>query len=217
MDCIFNAEDVCVHFLCCLIAKSDAALFSFCHLSSLKDRYSSLKPFHQKYALLATATDLLETFDFLDESDKEEVMMFQGNARKGALGPVLAWRRMKSITKDLDQTFLPKAKVLLEDEVDHEKSHDEICEMLLQSLHVSYLLCISRYQRLIFCAFPFLCLTNVHIATIRAKNKKQQQKKIAEAMGVGISEDVTEPLTGEDYENVCSNEAKKQAAEEGNA
>ena len=94
----------------------------------LKDRYSCLKPFQQKFALLATASDLLETFDFLDDAARQEIM----NAGKDALKPVQAWRRMKSITKELDGNFLPKAKVLLEDEGNQGKSHDEICEMLLQ-------------------------------------------------------------------------------------
>ena len=49
----------------------------------------------------------------------------------------MAWRRMKLITREVNQTILPKAKELLQDEDNREKSHDEICEMLLQSMYVS--------------------------------------------------------------------------------
>ena len=109
-------------------------------LDSLKDRYSSLKPFHRKYALLATAIDLLETLDFLNDSARHDIML-RDNASKEQLAPVQAWRRMKLINKEIDENILPKAKELLEeDEGNQGKSHGAMCEMLLQIMYVSSLL-----------------------------------------------------------------------------
>jgi hypothetical protein len=66
--------------------------------------------------------------------------MFRTNASKEQLPPDLAWKRMKLITREVNQTILPKAKALIEQDNNSEKSHDEICDMLLQSMYVS--LCI---------------------------------------------------------------------------
>ena len=52
--------------------------------------------------------------------------------------PDLAWKRMKLITREMNQTILPKAKALIEQDDNSEKTHDEICDMLLQSMYVSY-------------------------------------------------------------------------------
>ena len=64
----------------------------------------------------------------------------------------------------MNQTFLPKAKELLGDEDSQERSHDEICEMLLQSMYVSCLL----YQEKVLIkgsnAFGFLSVSNKFIA-----------------------------------------------------
>eukprot|EP00585_Thalassiosira_rotula_P007443 CAMPEP_0196139714 /NCGR_PEP_ID=MMETSP0910-20130528/6886_1 /TAXON_ID=49265 /ORGANISM="Thalassiosira rotula, Strain GSO102" /LENGTH=383 /DNA_ID=CAMNT_0041400471 /DNA_START=446 /DNA_END=1597 /DNA_ORIENTATION=+ len=99
----------------------------------LKNRYSQLRPFQKKYALFATAVDLLSTLDFLNEYHRQEIM-FRTNASKEPLAPDLAWRRMKLITREINQTILPKAKALLEDDANKEKSHDVICEILLQNM-----------------------------------------------------------------------------------
>ena len=67
--------------------------------------------------------------------------MFRTNSSKEPLAPDMAWRRMKLITREVNQTVLPKATELLQieflDDDSRGKSHDEICEMLLQSMYVS--------------------------------------------------------------------------------
>ena len=60
------------------------------------------------------------------------------NASKEQMPPDLAWKRMKLITREMNQTILPKAKALIEQDDNSEKTHDEICDMLLQSMYVSY-------------------------------------------------------------------------------
>ena len=144
-----------------IFAKTHENFLSVYVRDSLKDRYSSFrKPFQQKYALLATAIDLLKTLDFLDDSARQEIMF----AGKEPLAPHQAWRRKGLITKEMNQTFLPKAKELMGDEDNQERSHDEICEMLLQSMYVSCLL----YQEKVLIkgsnAFGFLSVSNKFIA-----------------------------------------------------
>ena len=129
---------------------------SFCVRASLQDRYSSLqKPFQRKHALLATAIDLLKTLDFLDDSARQEIMF----AGKEPLAPPQAWRRKELIVKEIKKTFLPKAKQLLGDESNQGKGHEEICEMLVQSMYVSSLL----YDSGTGLCFSFCrCLTPLH-------------------------------------------------------
>lgn len=104
---------------------------------SLKSRYPNLRPFQKKFALHATTIDLLNSLDFLNDYHRQEIM-FRTNASKEQLPPDLAWKRMKLITREVNQTILPKAKALIEQDNNSEKSHDEICDMLLQSMYVSY-------------------------------------------------------------------------------
>ena len=92
-----------------------------------------------KFALFATAVDLLETLDFLDYYDRQEIM-FRRKALKDPLTPDVAWRRMKMISGEINEKILPKAKELIEDDDNSEKSHEEICALLLQSMYVSYFL-----------------------------------------------------------------------------
>lgn len=100
----------------------------------LNTRYASLRPFQRKHALLATAVDLLKALDFLNEYHVQEIM-FRTNASKEPLAPDLAWRRMKLISREINQTVLPKAKDIVENDENREKSHDEICEMILQAMY----------------------------------------------------------------------------------
>lgn len=100
----------------------------------LTNRYSTLRPFQRKSALMATATDLLNTLDFLNDYHRQEIM-FRTQASKEPLEPDLAWRRMKQISREINQTILPKAKKFIKNEDNREKSHNEICEMLLQSMY----------------------------------------------------------------------------------
>ena len=57
---------------------------------SLADQYSSLKPFQRKWALVATAIELLKTLDFLNDYQRQEIM-FRTGTSKEQLPPVLAW------------------------------------------------------------------------------------------------------------------------------
>lgn len=100
----------------------------------LKHRYPQLRPFQKKYALYSTAIDLLSTLDFLNDYHRQEIM-FRTNSSKEPLAPDLAWRRMKLIQREINQTILPQAKKFLEDDINKEKSHDEFCELLLQNMY----------------------------------------------------------------------------------
>jgi len=100
----------------------------------LTHRYPQLRPFQMKFALFATAVDLLETLDFLDYYDRQEIM-FRRKALKDPLTPDVAWRRMTMISREINETILPKAKELIENDDNSEKSHGEICALLLQSMY----------------------------------------------------------------------------------
>lgn len=100
----------------------------------LEFRYPQLRPFQKKWAVFATAVELLKSLDFLNYYQRCEIM-FRTNASKEPLAPDLAWRRMKIITREINSTILPKAKELLENEDNKDKSHDEICDMILQSMY----------------------------------------------------------------------------------
>ena len=103
---------------------------------SLTNRYSTLRPFQRKSALIATATDLINSLDFLNDYHRQEIM-FRTQASREPLDSHLAWRRMKQISREINETILPKAKEVIENEDNMEKSHDEICDALLQSMFVS--------------------------------------------------------------------------------
>ena len=101
-------------------------------------RYPQLKPFQKKLALLATAVDLLKTLDFLDDDQRQEIMLCT-KASKEPLAPGAAWRRMNLISAKISKNILPKGKELIENDDNSGKRHEEICELLLQSMYeVSY-------------------------------------------------------------------------------
>lgn len=101
---------------------------------SLKHLYPQLRPFQKKHALYATAVDLLSTLDFLTENHEQEIM-FRTNASKDLLTPQLAWRKMKMAAREIKQTILPKAKEVMETDASNKgKSHEEFCELLLQTM-----------------------------------------------------------------------------------
>jgi len=97
-------------------------------------RYPQLRPFQKKWALFATAVELLRTLDFLNHYQRQEIM-FRTNASKEPLAPDLAWRRMKLITREINSTIIPKAKELIALPENKDKSHDEICKQLLQCMY----------------------------------------------------------------------------------
>jgi len=110
------------------------ALYEADRCLTLTHRYPQLRPFQKKWALFATAVELLRTLDFLNYYQRQEIM-FRTNASKEPLAPDLAWRRMKLITREINSTILPKAKELIENDDNSEKTHEEICTLLLQSMY----------------------------------------------------------------------------------
>lgn len=99
----------------------------------LTNRYSTLRPFQRKIALIATAIDLIKSLDFLDDYHCQEIM-FRTQASREPLDAHSAWKRMRQISREINETILPKAKEVIENEDNMEKSHDEICDALLQSM-----------------------------------------------------------------------------------
>ncbi|KAL3764267.1 hypothetical protein ACHAWU_004079 [Discostella pseudostelligera] len=95
----------------------------------LNAQYPVMKPFQRKWALVATAIELLKSLDFLNDYQRQEIM-FRTGTSKEQLPPVLAWRRMKLIAREISQTILPNAQKLVEE--GPTRSHDEICELLLE-------------------------------------------------------------------------------------
>ena len=77
------------HYFRCL-SPSNYALNMSDFVKSLVGRYGKLRPFQRKWALLATAVDLLNTLDFLNDYQKQEIM-FRTNSSKEPLAPELAW------------------------------------------------------------------------------------------------------------------------------
>jgi hypothetical protein len=49
-----------------------------------------MKPFQRKWALVATAVELLKSLDFLNDYQRQEIM-FRTGTSKEQLPPVLAW------------------------------------------------------------------------------------------------------------------------------
>lgn len=101
----------------------------------LEFRYPQLRPFQKKFALFATANELLKNLAFLNFFQRQEIM-FRTIASKEPLAPDLAWRRMKLITREINTSILtPEYKAVIESEEHRDKSHDEICDLLLQIMY----------------------------------------------------------------------------------
>mmetsp|Transcript_609 Transcript_609/g.1253 ORF Transcript_609/g.1253 Transcript_609/m.1253 type:complete len:416 (-) Transcript_609:119-1366(-) len=97
----------------------------------LRSRYAFLKPFQKKIALYLTAVDLVKTLDFLTDQNREEVM-FRTNSSKQPVPPDLAWKRLRALERDIKATILPKMKAVMDSEEGNGKSHEELCELMLQ-------------------------------------------------------------------------------------
>jgi len=95
----------------------------------LVDRYSSLRPFQRKIALVSTAVDLIATLDFISETNQAEAM-YRTQRSKEPLAPDLAWRRMKLIEREVKNSILPKVKEM---EGAEDMSHEKICHEYLQN------------------------------------------------------------------------------------
>jgi len=101
----------------------------------LEFRYSQLRPFQKKFALYATATELLKDLGFLNFFQRQEIM-FRTIASKEPLAPDLAWRRMKLITREINTSILtPAYRAVIQSDENKDKSHDEICDILLQIMY----------------------------------------------------------------------------------
>jgi hypothetical protein len=69
---------------------SNAILLTIHPGCSLNAQYSCMKPFQRKWALVATAVELLKSLDFLNDYQRQEIM-FRTGTSKEQLPPVLAW------------------------------------------------------------------------------------------------------------------------------
>ncbi|EED93904.1 predicted protein [Thalassiosira pseudonana CCMP1335] len=101
-------------------------------ITSLASRYGQLRPFQRKIALYGTVLELLNTLDFLTDEQRSHIML-RTQASGERLPMDLAWRRMKVLDKEIKTAILPKVKGLFEGGLGEGKTHDEICEMVLQS------------------------------------------------------------------------------------
>jgi len=102
---------------------------------SLEFRYSQLRPFQKKFALFATAVEMLKSLDYLTFVQRQEIL-FRTISSKEPLEPDLAWRRMKLITREISTSILTaEYKEVIESDQNKDKSHDEICDILLQMMY----------------------------------------------------------------------------------
>lgn len=101
---------------------------------SLESRYAQLRPFQRKYALVATAVELLKTLDFLDYYQRQEVM-YRTIASREPISAELAWKRMKVLARDIGATIVPRARDLLARDEGLGRTHDEMCDALLQAMY----------------------------------------------------------------------------------
>ena len=107
---------------------------SFLH--SIRHHYPRIGQSQKKVVLYDNAMKLIDTFDFLNNDNRAEIR-FHKKHLKEPLTSDLAWRRLNTISARLNETILPKAKELIEIGYNDNKSHEDFCEILLQSILVS--------------------------------------------------------------------------------
>jgi len=90
-------------------------------------QYKRLKAFQRKVALHDTASDIVDTLEFIPPHYRIEIM-YRTATSKVMLSPELTWRRMKLIDREIRKTIIPK---IMEIDVGG-KSHEEICNVYLQ-------------------------------------------------------------------------------------
>ena len=112
------------------------------HSQSIRYHYPRIGQSQKKMVLYDNAMKLIDTLDFLNDDNRVEVK-FHKKHLKEPLTPDLAWRRLHNISVRLNETILPKAKELIE--IGYNKSHEEFCELLLQSILVSWLMTYETY------------------------------------------------------------------------
>lgn len=86
--------------------------------------------------LYDNAMKLIDTFDFLNNDNRAEIR-FHKKHLKEPLTSDLAWKRLNTISARLNETILPKAKELIEIGYSDNNSHEDFCEILLQTILVS--------------------------------------------------------------------------------
>ena len=116
----------------------------------LNMQYKRLKPFQRKVALHDTASDIVETLAFIPPHYRIEIM-YRTNTKKELLTPVLSWRRMKTIDRDIKNAIIPKINELNAPG----KTHEQICNIYLQQEYVSFRSksMISKFMRSSSCSF----------------------------------------------------------------
>jgi len=101
----------------------------------LEARYSQLRPFQKKYALFATAVELLKSLDYLTFVQRQAIL-FRTKSSREPLEPNLAWNRMKPIAREIGTSILTAGyREVIESDENKDKSHDEICDLLLQKMY----------------------------------------------------------------------------------
>ena len=98
---------------------------------AIEPRLRSLRPYQRKAAFMEQCSFLLESLDFVFANQKQEIMWRTMTSRVPLDGTV-AWTRLKSINKEL-KTLSELAKPFIA----HGRSHNEVVDLLVQSLFVS--------------------------------------------------------------------------------
>jgi len=102
---------------------------------SLESQYAKLRPFQRKYALYATAVELLKTLDFLDYYQRQEVM-FRTIASREPTPVDVTWKRMRVLEREVASAVLPRVRAVLAADAaegtGRERTHDELCAAVLQ-------------------------------------------------------------------------------------
>jgi len=94
-------------------------------------RLPSLRPFQRKAAFMDQAFALLDSLDFLYPHQKAEIL-WRTASSKEQLDADIAWKREKGIEKELEK-LAAEMKPL----VAKAKTHEEACNMLVQTLYES--------------------------------------------------------------------------------
>eukprot|EP00538_Stauroneis_constricta_P009014 CAMPEP_0119550724 /NCGR_PEP_ID=MMETSP1352-20130426/4187_1 /TAXON_ID=265584 /ORGANISM="Stauroneis constricta, Strain CCMP1120" /LENGTH=381 /DNA_ID=CAMNT_0007596669 /DNA_START=97 /DNA_END=1242 /DNA_ORIENTATION=- len=93
----------------------------------LADKLRTLRPFQRKLAFHDQCLALLESTDFILPRHKEEILWRTGTSKE-TMSADIAWKRMKSIDKELEklaEKILPFS--------DGTKTHEETCSAFIQS------------------------------------------------------------------------------------
>lgn len=104
----------------------------------IEPKLQSLRPFQRKSAHIDQMLALLESLTFILPHQKEEIMWRTGSSKE-PLTPEIAWKRAKSVDAELEK--LAKA---LKPFVVAGKTHNEIVDMLVQSLFESLINFVGR-------------------------------------------------------------------------